>query len=404
MAKKEPLLFLCHRIPFPPNKGDKIRSFNILKALSEEFDVYLGSFVDDPFDWQYAETLNDYCVQTKLLNQNKLWCKIKGLTAFLSGKPISLPYYGSGEMQRWVDQTLADVGMKNVFIYSSVMAQFTESHQHLSLNEVVDFVDVDSDKWRQYAEGKRGLSSWIYSREYRTLQRFENSVAARAQHSLFVSGPEAELFKKQVDSSLHERISGMLNGVDTAFFDPQAPTEPDKMDGVDVVFTGAMDYWANVDAVLWFAKHVWPLVRQSLPTASFYVVGGNPTSEVSALDGKHGIVVTGRVKDVRPYIRDAKVTVAPLQIARGIQNKVIEALSMAKPVIATTMAIEGIDARTEHVHITDDPRATAAKVCEYIQAEQNAPMNRQWVVDHLQWNATLAQLPQLFANDTGTAS
>ncbi|WJG10446.1 TIGR03087 family PEP-CTERM/XrtA system glycosyltransferase [Aliiglaciecola sp. LCG003] len=394
---KPALLFLSHRIPFPPNKGDKIRSFNMLKVLSQHFDIYLGSFVDDPYDWQFADKLEEYCQQVFLLNQNKLTCKVKGLSAFLMGKSISEQYYQSTKMQKWVDKTIQQQGISQAFIYSSVMAMFTSEHLD-KLHQVVDFVDVDSDKWRQYAENKKGLAKWVYAREHRKLQRFENNVAAQSAHSLFVSDPEAALFKQQIGPEVHGRIQGMLNGVDTAFFDPDSNFEPLENEQVDVVFTGAMDYWANVDAVSWFVKFVWPLVRQRHPKAQFYVVGGNPTSDIKALNGNNGIVVTGRVKDVRPYIAQSLVTVAPLQIARGIQNKVLEALSMAKPVIATHMAIEGIDARSENIKITDDPEEFCEQVCQYLEAPQDAYENRLWIMENLKWTATLKGLPLLFRN------
>ena len=391
---KESLLFLCHRIPFPPNKGDKIRSFNMLKALSKDFDIHLGSFVDDPYDWQYADTLDDYCASKLLLNQNKFWCKVKGLKAFLTGDAISVPYYFSGEMEQWVTDTLAEHKISKVFVYSSVMAQYINERDNL--HTVIDFVDVDSDKWRQYSEGKSGLSSWLYGREYKTLQEFEGYSAERAHYSLFVSPQEAELFKQQVQDVIKPRVRGMLNGVDTDYFDPQEECSDPLANHVDVVFTGAMDYWANVDAVLWFAKHVWPLVKKRQPDATFFIVGGNPTQEVMALDGKSGIKVTGRVKDVRPFIKYSKVAVAPLQIARGIQNKVLEALSMAKPVVATTMAIEGIEARTDNIKITDSPEETAKYVVQYLEQFENAPENRQWILENLQWKYALAGLKSLF--------
>lgn len=397
--QKEPLLFLCHRIPFPPNKGDKIRSFNMLKALSRDFDIYLGAFVDDPFDWQYTEKLDQYCAGKLLLNQNKLWSKIKGLTGFLTGNAISIPYYHDSKMRQWVNQTLVEHKIKNVFVYSSVMAQYVN---HLSSDDVrcvVDFVDVDSDKWRQYAEGKSGIASWFFGREHKTLQQFENQTAKHACHSLFVSPQEAQLFKQQVPVDIHHLVMGMLNGVDTKFFDPDAEFDAVAAEAIDAVFTGAMDYWANVDAVLWFVKNVWPLVRKHKLNAKFYIVGGNPTAEVLALDNNSGITVTGRVKDVRPFIKQSHVCVAPLQIARGIQNKVLEAMSMAKPTVATSMAIEGIDTDTQHVKVTDDPELFSQLVIEYMEGNVIAGESRQWILDNLQWKATLAGLPQLFDKD-----
>jgi len=397
--KKEPLLFLCHRIPFPPNKGDKIRSFNMLKALSEFYDIYLTCFVDDPFDWQYADKLDKYCQQKLLIKQNKTLSKIKGLQAFISGEAISVPYYYSREMAKWTSDIITVHNIKQVFVYSSSMAQYVEGERYLSQNRIIDFVDVDSDKWNQYAEGKTGLARWVYKREWRKLQSLENKIAEKFQHSLFVSPQEANLFKLQVPQSVSLKVSSMLNGVDTEFFDPKNSDVEAMDENIDVVFTGAMDYWANVDAVIWFCHKVWPLIRAKHPNARFYVVGGNPSPQIKALDAKQGIKVTGRVVDVRPYILGAKVAVAPLQIARGLQNKVLEAMSMAKPVVVTSMAIEGIEGRNENVRVSDDPQLFCDHVCDYLELSQSAGQSRQWILDNLQWNESLSRLPTLFKDD-----
>jgi sugar transferase (PEP-CTERM/EpsH1 system associated) len=396
MTSKEPLLFLCHRIPFPPNKGDKIRSFNMLKALSETFDVYLACFVDDPYDWQYADKLDKFCKQKLLIKQDKTIAKIKGLQAFITGQAISLPYYSNRQMARWIDNALAIHEIKNIFIYSSSMAQYVEGEAYSAYHRVIDFVDVDSDKWQQYAMGKKGLSRWVYLREWRKLQVFENKVAAQFDHSLFVSPQEAELFKQQIPAKVAAKVSGMLNGVDSVFFDPQNSDIQALDEAVDVVFTGAMDYWANVDAVIWFCENVWPLIKVSYPNATFFVVGGNPSPQVKALDGQLGIKVCGRVVDVRPYIRKAKVVVAPLQIARGLQNKVLEAMSMAKPVVATSMAIEGIEARNDEIRICDNAQAFTQHVIDYLNQSTCAETSRMWILDNLQWRSSLSRLPNLF--------
>lgn len=393
---KEPMLFVCHRIPFPPNKGDKIRSFNMLKALSEKFDIYLASFVDDPYDWQFADKLNAFCQDKLLLGQNKSVSKLKGTSAFLTGKAISLPYYYNGKMQRWIDDILTTHKINNVFVYSSVMAQFFSPQQLSSLKVVVDFVDVDSDKWRQYAAGKTGLEKWIYSREHIKLAEFENYVAHHVKSSLFVSPQEAELFKQQLPVELRSKVSGILNGVDTTFFNPGFESDESFNESVDVVFTGAMDYWANIDAVVWFSKYVWPLIIAKQPGSTFYIVGGNPSEEVKALHNNNGIKVTGRVKDVRPYIQASKVAVAPLQIARGIQNKVLEAMSMEKAVVATSMAIEGIETDTKNVVVTDDPHDFAEQVLGLCGDSIRAEDNRKWILENLQWQSTLELLPDFF--------
>lgn len=394
--QKTPLLFLCHRIPFPPNKGDKIRSFNILKVLAKDYDIYLACFVDDPYDWQYTEHLESLCKATLFVKQNKFGSKIKGLKAFLLNTAISLPYYFSRKMQNWVSSKIQLHNIERVFVYSSVMAQYVDLEEIAGLTTIVDFVDVDSDKWRQYSESKTGIAKWIYNREFDKLAEFETKVAQLAKHSLFVSPQEAELFRKQIPVDVGKNVHGILNGVDTQFFDPKSNNIERLNEKIDVVFTGAMDYWANVDAVLWFSKKIWPLIRSKYPEATFYIVGGGPGTSVLALNGMQGITVTGRVKDVRPYILESKVIVAPMQIARGIQNKVLEGMAMAKPVVATTMAIEGIAGRNEHVKITNDHIAFSDHVADYMGEVSNANESREWIMQHLQWHATLADLTSMF--------
>jgi sugar transferase (PEP-CTERM/EpsH1 system associated) len=207
----------------------------------------------------------------------------------------------------------------------------------------MDFVDVDSDKWRQYAQAHTGLPRMIFQREARRLANFEREVAATFDASMFVSEPEAAYFRKQVPQAA-AKVHGVPNGVDAKYWDPQRdypnPYQPGER---AVVFVGAMDYRANVHAVEWFAAEVWPRVRSHQPAARFYIVGSKPAPAVQALDKLAGITVTGRVDDVRPYVAHAHAVAAPLRIARGIQNKVLEALAMEKVVLATPEAWEGIE-------------------------------------------------------------
>ena len=402
--KKEPLLFLCHRIPFPPNKGDKIRSFNILKKLSEHYDVHLGCFIDDPFDKQYVATLAKYCVAVFHLDQHKILAKIKGLTGFITNQPITLPYYFDKRMQQWTNRKLTEHNISKVFIYSSSMAQYVQSKpgkddEYQVLERVIDFVDVDSDKWRQYANKKTGIAKWFFNREYKLLAKEENSISAQFTHSLFVSADEAQLFRDSQPQAQQAKVHGLLNGVDVNFFNPAVTfSEESLVPQVPFIsFTGAMDYWANVDAVLWFVEHVWPSILAKQPGAIFCIVGGNPSSEVSALAKKKGIVVTGRVHDVRPFIEQAQCVVAPLQIARGIQNKVLEAMSLNKAIVVTTMAMAGINAQqSDGVIITDDSNAYAQACLALLDEQPKALTNRQWILDHFTWQQTLQPLMNYF--------
>lgn len=396
MAKSK-ILYLCHRIPYPPNKGDKIRSFNLLKALSEQYEVHLGCFVDDDFDYQYVDKLAQWCVEYKCRPQKKWRAKLKGLTAFLTGQPITIPYYSDVQLQRWVDHTLENYQIDTVVVFSSSMAQFVDKPQYSKLHRVLDFVDIDSDKWRQYAENHGGVMRRVYQREHQLLQKVEQQYCERFDRSLFVSPDEAALFRTMMPAELAPKIHPLLNGVDVQFFDPALPVVAAEfeLDKPYIVFTGAMDYWANVDAVRWFAEEVWPGILQQHPTLHFMIVGGNPSPEVKDLAKLPGIVVTGRVEDVRPYIQHALLVVAPLRIARGIQNKVLEAMAMNKVVVATAMAMEGINAPQSAWLRQTDAAAEFTTHCLDVLATPVATVGaRQWIIEHFTWAATLEPLKQ----------
>ena len=391
---KPKILYLCHRIPYPPNKGDKIRSFNLLKELTKTYDVYLASFIDDPFDRQYRSKLADYCVDYYCPDLPKLWSKIKGLTAFISGKPITLPYYADRKLARWIKQTIQQQQIDTVLVFSSSMAQYVDFPEYQSMCRVIDFVDVDSDKWRQYAQKQQGVMSWIFQREYRELEKIEQHYCEQFNHSLFVSPDEANMFKSLMPAALSSKIKPLLNGVDVVFFDPSLPVANAEISlpAQYIVFTGAMDYWANVDAVVWFCDEVWPQLHAQNPHLQFLIVGGNPDAKVRELGNRPQITVTGRVHDVRPYIFHAKVVVAPLRIARGIQNKVLEAMAMDKAIVATDMAMEGINAPTSECLAQTDDAVEFAKAINTMLMNPPGSNSRQWVIDHFTWQATLAPL------------
>lgn len=336
------LLFLAHRIPYPPNKGDKIRSYHLLKHLAQRYRVHLGCFVDDREDWQYTEKLQAFCGETFFAPLEPQRAKFKSLTGLVRGIPLTLPYYAHAGMQRWVTRTLETRGIDRALIFSAAMGQYIAPAR--TLRTVVDFVDVDSDKWTQYAASKPWPLCWLYRREGRTLLAWERDLAARADAALFVSEAEARHFS-QIAPESAARIGWFNNGVDFGYFSPQRDyPDPYPSGSQPLVFTGAMDYWPNVDAVVWFAQAIFPAVRTRYPQAQFVIVGGRPTQVVRDLARLPGVTVTGRVDDVRPWLRHARIAVAPLRIARGVQNKVLEAMAMALPVVASPQALEGIQA------------------------------------------------------------
>lgn len=380
------LLYLVHRIPYPPNKGDKIRSFHFLKALAEKYEIYLGTFIDDPDDWQYVDALKSYCKDSFCVDLQPKWAKLISLSGFLSNEALSLPYYRNQALQTWVDSVIETHDIQQAMIFSSPMAQYLVNHPQVDL--VADYVDVDSDKWLQYAKSKRWPASWVYQRESLKLLDYEIDMANRAKSTLFVSEQESQLFK-QLAPSVSEKIDYVNNGVDTVFFDPSLTYEsPFAQAEMAIVFTGAMDYWANVDAVIWFAQEVFPLVKQQCADARFYIVGSKPTKQVLQLaEADESIIVTGRVEDVRHYVANAAVVIAPLRIARGIQNKVLEAMAMAKPVVVTPAAMEGI-AVTENIQIAvaAEPSKFAEQVVNYLHALNTIVLeNRYYVQAEFSW-------------------
>jgi sugar transferase (PEP-CTERM/EpsH1 system associated) len=393
MPTMEDLLLLVHRIPYPPNKGDKIRSYHLMKHLAQRYRVHLASFVDDDNDWQYAAKVKEMCASTHLAALKPSTAKLRSLGGLLAGRPLSLDYYRNAEMQAWIDSTLKQHQIRRIVVFSSAMAQFIE---HASeARRVIDFVDVDSDKWMQYAAKKIWPMSWLYRREGRLLLDYERRLAHECDASLFVSQAEAGLFKQLAPQSA-ARIDFFNNGVDTDYFTPDlAHDNPFQAGEQGIVFTGAMDYWPNVDAVQWFAQEAMPLVLKQHPQARFYIVGARPSDAVKELGKLPGVHVTGSVPDVRPYLAHAKVAVAPLRIARGIQNKVLEAMAMAKTVVVSPQALEGIDAAPGgELLLAQDAAQLAAHVGAVLSGNQAelGQAARARVLARYNWDANLARV------------
>ncbi len=337
----EDLLLLVHRIPYPPNKGDKIRSWHLLKHLAQRYRVHLATFVDDPDDWQHVPAVQAVCASSHFAALSPRAARLRSLGAVLRNRSLSYDFYRNGELKAWVDNTMRQHGIGRVVVFSSPMAQYAEAWPQA--RRVIDFCDVDSDKWRQYAERKPWPASAVFGYEASRLLRYERHIAASFDASLFVSAPEAELFRGLAPESA-ARTGWFSNGVDTAYFAPGDFANPYAPGDKALVFCGAMDYWPNIDAVQWFAADVLPALRARDPAVRLAIVGARPSAEVQALAAQPGITVTGTVPDVRPYVAHAALSVAPLRVARGIQNKVLEAMAMAKPVLVTPQALEGIEA------------------------------------------------------------
>jgi len=395
----EKLLFLAHRIPYPPNKGDKIRSFHLLRHLARTHRIYLGAFIDDPADRAHAPVLESLCEAVHLAELRPRSRRLWSLSGLLTGEALSLPYYRHPGMRRWVERVLEAHAIDRVLVYSSQVAQYVQGARWAGLRRIADFVDVDSEKWRQYGARRAWPMSWLYAREGERLLAFERAVAAEFDATTFVTEEEAALFRGLAPEA-GARVRVVANGVDTDYFSPERRyPDPYAPGGPVLVFTGAMDYWANIDAVTWFAESVFPRVRRSLPEARLYVVGARPSPAVRKLQAQPGIFVTGAVEDVRPYLAHARLAVAPLRVARGIQNKVLEAMAMAKPIVATRAATEGLLPGAPLNPVADgDAEALAERALRLLSepggAASGAP-GRDWVVRHCAWGRSFEQHARL---------
>ena len=394
MKPMRDLLFLAHRIPYPPSKGDKIRAWYFLRHLAETRRVHLGCFVDEEQDWAHVPLLEELCGETCFMPLHRARALARSLPALVTRRPLTLPYYYDRRMASWVRRLRQDRST-TVFVYSSSMAQYVPDDSRSP--RIIDFVDVDSQKWCDYAQRKRWPISALYRREGKALLASERRIARGFDASIFVSDSEAALFKRLAPDN-SQRVVAVSNGVDWRRFSPAADY-PDPYDGTGqsaLCFTGMMDYWPNVDAVMWFAHSVFPRIRRERPDARFWIVGANPSRAVRQLAHEPGVVVTGRVPDTRPYLAHATAVVAPLRIARGIQNKVLEAMAMGRPVIASAQAFEGLRVESERDLIV------AQSADEFVRAIERVWDNRlvgtvgvsarQAVQTHYDWPSQLAAL------------
>ncbi len=405
------LLYLVHRIPYPPDKGDKIRSYHLLKHLSQHYRVHLGTFIDDEKDRSYLGKVRSLCGETCFVDLYPRAARVRSLRGLFSGQPLTLPYYRDRGLQAWVNSVLETRPVGNILIFSSAMAQYVSRAG--SARRIIDFVDIDSDKWMQYSVTKAWPMSWIYRRESRLLLDYEREIAKNFDSAAFVSETEANLFK-QLAPEAAAKVTYFNNGVDADYFSPQNVYPNPYPAGIEtLVFIGAMDYWANVDAVDWFARSIFPAIRAQLPNVEFYIAGSRPTTAVTALAAIPGVTVTGAVPDVRPYLAHAALAVAPLRIARGIQNKVLEAMAMEKIVIASPQAIEGICTEPgRELFVANDESDFARQITTLLQNAPNRAIGRAArarVLEDYSWkkglrriDALLSQPQAIYPNKNGS--
>jgi sugar transferase (PEP-CTERM/EpsH1 system associated) len=385
------VLFLAHRVPYPPDRGDKIRSYHALAHIAARARVHLVTFADADADHDPPEALRALLASCTIVPRTKSQPRAAA-EALLCGRPVSLAAFACPRIAAATNDILSTRRIGAIHCFSGQMAQYLPDDVG---RVVMDFGDVDSAKFEAFADRARGPMRWMMRRESRLLAVFERAVSARVSASLFVSDAEAALFR---DRGGQGRIVAVENGIDAAVFDPALPHERPTGAGPRIVFTGQMDYAPNVEAATWFADAILPLIRQSCRDAQFVIVGRAPVAAVTGLGKRSGITVTGAVPDVRGWLAVADVCVAPLLLARGVQNKVLEAMAMARPVVASAAAAEGID-HAGTIAVAADAAAFADRVVAMLEDRPGAAAMgaraRARVIGRYGWQARLAPLDAL---------
>lgn len=389
------ILFLTQRVPYPPNRGDRILNYHYIRHLAREHDVVVGCLSDGADDAENIVALSEIASEVVAVPVSRMGCRWRALKALVGGgRPLTLAYFDEPVFRRRIRQLLRESRFDLAIASSSSMATFVDD---ADIPRIIQFVDLDSQKWLSYSQESRFPRNWVYRQEARRLLNYEQSVARRFDCSLFCSTREQQDFQRLAPGATARVIR---NGVDLDYFQPPRERRPASH---NLVFTGVMNYRPNSEGACWFCAEVFPLVRQAVPEATFTICGASPDAAVQRLTRIPGVTVTGAVPDVRPYLHSASVAVIPVRIARGIQNKLLEAMATGLPAVTTTAAFAGLQADMgDSVKVTDDPAQFARYVVgllrdapSRLKAGQDA---RAIVESRFRWEDSLAELDDVIAN------
>lgn len=377
------ILYLCHRIPYPPDKGDKIRAYHHIAHLSRTHRVHLACLADLRTDLAHVRPLEAICASVDVVYRSPLTARLATVAALPTGRSLSVAAFDSPELRARVERRIEHERPDIAVVYSVAMAPYVE--QGSGFPRVLDFVDADSEKFRVYGRLRPFPLSALYALEADRLARYEGRMASLFDASIFISEAEAEIVRRNAPG---RDFSIIRNGVDLDVFRPSPEVSPAE-DPV-VVFTGVMGYFPNVDAVAYFARDILPRVRSQVGGARFEIVGRDPAAAVRRLARLPGVSVTGSVPDVRPYLARAAVAVAPFRIARGVQNKVLEAMASGLPVVGTQLAFQGLAASSsDGIRVADSPEGIAEEVVALLrnpaQRREEGQRARRYVEKHHRW-------------------
>jgi sugar transferase (PEP-CTERM/EpsH1 system associated) len=384
------ILYVAQRVPFPPDRGDKILTYHQICRLARRHEVAVACLADGPEDLANVSALAGMVESVDVVPLSRRRARLRAAMAPATHRPFTVAYFDEPELHRKVAARLASRPFDAIVVYSSGMAQFVE--KIADTPRIMQLTDLDSLKWEQYARLSRFPMAWVYRTESRRLLAYERRLAATFSHCVLCTPKELDDFRRLIPGAAAECVS---NGVDLAYYRPRGTPRKNAL-----IFTGVMDYLPNVDGVVWFCREILPQVRQQVPDVTFIICGARPNATVQALGRLPSVVITGNVPDVRPYLSQASVGVVPLRIARGIQNKILEAMASGLAVVATTAAYTGIEAVSgRDLFIADDPGAFAAKVIQLLEDEDLRRMTgraaRACMEANYDWDIRLEALERL---------
>ena len=384
------ILYVCHRIPYPPHKGEKIRSFHQVRHLARRHEVHLFALADRRADLAYADRLRAFCRTVEVVYLSPRRARLRALAALPFPAPVTLAYFESAELRRRIRRAAEASRFDVAVAYSSSMVPYILD---LDLPRVVDFVDLDSQKWLQYAASSAPPRRWIYRLEGRRLFAFERRTAEEVEAVIVVTAEEGRVLRER---GAPRRLEAVPLGVDLEFYRPEGEPAPElaRDPRPTLVFVGFMAYRPNYEAVLRIARRILPRIAREVPRVRFAVVGASPPRAVRSLHDGERIVVTGRVEDTRPYLRAASAALLPLELGRGIQTKVLEAMAMAVPVVISEQAARGVEASGgRHWRVIRSDEEAAREVVRLLldpaEAAALGAAGRRFVEEHYRWEDKL---------------
>lgn len=387
------ILFLCHRLPYPPQRGGKIRPFNMIRHLAVSHEVTVATLARTADELAAGQELHRYChdLHVGRISKPAGWARFA--LYGMSAAPATFGYFYSPELARTVRRLLDTRSFDAIVVHCSSMGPYVAGHQ--GCRKVMDFGDADSEKWLEYGRTAPFPLSQAFRLEGRKVRRYE----ARLGKQFDACSVNAPRERDVLAAYVHSPINVIPNGVDLEYFEPTRPSGRGYVPN-RIVFTGNMSYRPNVDAVQRLVTAVLPRIRREIPDVQLCVVGMDPTPAVRRLADEDRVVVTGRVDDVRPYFDSAAVAVAPLRVARGLQNKVLEAMAMRVPVVASPAAFEGISAVAgRDLLVAAGPKAFSRAVVTLLRdpdaRERYAAAGRTCVETNHNWSRLLQRLEDL---------